>query len=243
MKKSNPALKQLLVVCICAVLFSCNNNAEKKEDATKAPADSTTSTTASPAPAVFTPFDVMEISHKVKDYDKWRPLFNTDSTARRTSGMEDIVVGREIDNRNNVLIALKISDIQKAKDFGTDPRLKAVMEKGGVLSKPVIQFFHVIRFNPKSKEKQWVRVTHRVKDFDAWLKVFDNEGTENRASQGLIDVALGRGIDDPNIVALVFDIKDMTKAKASIFSEEKKKLMMSAGVEGKPDIKFYQTAE
>jgi len=117
------------------------------------------------------------------------------------------------------------------------------MEKGGVLSKPVIQFFHVIRFNPKSKEKQWVRVTHRVKDFDAWLKVFDNEGTENRASQGLIDVALGRGIDDPNIVALVFDIKDMTKAKASIFSEEKKKLMMSAGVEGKPDIKFYQTAE
>ncbi|HTF29106.1 MAG TPA: hypothetical protein VK625_09695, partial [Flavitalea sp.] len=189
------------------------------------------------------PFDVMEISHTVKDYEKWRPLFNTDSTARRASGLEDIVVGRNVDNPNDILIALKTSDVQKAKDFGADPRLKAVMTKGGVVSKPEIQFFHVIRFNPESKEKQWVRVTHRVKDFEAWLKVFDNEGTANRAGQGLIDVALGRSIENPDIVTLVFDITDMQKAKTAIQSEEKKKLMSSAGVVGAPKIEFYRTAE
>ncbi|MEP7163327.1 MAG: hypothetical protein ABI741_01470 [Ferruginibacter sp.] len=240
MRKINLAFTLL----IASMLFSCND--DKKETAkeeTTTSADTATSMKMSPGPAAFTPFDVAEISHSVKDYAKWRPFFDADSTNRKASGLELMVVGRSIDKPNNVIIALQVSDLQKAKDFSGNPKLKEVMDKAGVISKPDIQFFHIIRFNPDSKEKQWVRVTHRVKDFDEWLKVFDNEGTANRASQGLIDVALGRGIDDPNIVTLVFDIKDMAKAKASILSEEKKKLMMSAGVEGVPTIGFYSTAE
>ena len=117
------------------------------------------------------------------------------------------------------------------------------MEKGGVKSKPRFDFWKVIRMDPEAKEKQWILVTHKVKDFDAWLKVFDAEGSASRASQGLIDVALGQGIDDPNLVHIVFDTKDMAKAKASINSEEKKKLMQSAGVQGMPKIEYYNTAE
>lgn len=233
----------IFTLCMTAMLFSCNN--EKKETAKEEPvqtADTATTMKVAPEPA-FTPFDIAEISHAVKDYDKWRPLFNADSAARKASGMEDIVVGRGIDKPNDVMVALKVSDVQKAKDFAADPRLKAVMEKGGVVSKPAVEFFHVLRFDAASKEKQWVVVTHKVKDFDAWLKVFDTEGTAARAAQGLIDVVLARGIDDSNMVHLVFDIKDLAKAKASILSEEKKKLMMSAGVEGKPVIEFYSTVE
>ena len=82
-------------------------------------------------------------------------------------------------------------------------------------------------------------VTHKVKDFDAWLKVYNGEGTAARESQGMVDVALGRGIDDPSVVHIVFDITDMAKAKAAIVSPEKKKLMMSAGVIGEPHIEIY----
>jgi hypothetical protein len=117
------------------------------------------------------------------------------------------------------------------------------MDKAGVNSKPSTVFYRVIRFDQTQNEKQWVLVTHKVKDFDAWVKVFDTEGTAKRAEEGLYDVVLARGIDDPNLVHLVFDIKDMAKAKASILSEEKKKLMMSAGVEGTPKIEFYSTAD
>jgi hypothetical protein len=245
MKKS---FQSLLAICFATTMFSCNNSADTAKDSSK---DTTKATdtvaaapvAATPAPAAFTPFDVVEISHTVKDYAKWRPAFNTDSTARKASGMSDIVVGRETGKPNNILIALNVSDMQKAKDFAASPRLKDVMSKNGVISKPVVDYFHVIRFNPDSKEKQWVLVTHKVKDFDAWLKIFDNEGTANRAGQGLIDVALARGINDPNIVHIVFDIKDMAKAKASILSEEKKKLMMSAGVIGAPKIQFYTSAD
>lgn len=235
----------LLTLGLTIALFSCNNSAEPKEATQKAVDSPVTATAAkpAPAPAAFTPFDVAEITHTVKDYAIWRPLFNSDSTARKASGMQDLVVARGFEKTNDIQVTLTVSDIQKAKAFAADPRLKEVMAKGGVISKPTVEFFHIIRFNPDSKEKQWVVVTHKVKDFDAWVKVFDNEGTANRASQGLIDVVLARGIDDPNIVQLVFDIKDMAKARASILSEEKKKLMMSAGVEGKPKIEFYTAAE
>ena len=235
-------IKLLLTVCLAAIIFSCNNAAEQKAETDK-PADSTVANAQAPAPAAFEPFDIVEISHAVKDYAKWRPAFNTDSVARKASGMEDIVVGRGLDNPNSLLIALKASDISKAKAFAADPRLKEVMEKNGVISKPDVEYYHVIRFNPDSKEKQWVLVTHKVKDFDAWLKVFDGEGAATRASFGLIDVVLSRGVDDQNMVHIVFDIKDMAKAKARMNDPALKKLMMDAGVEGPPKITFYTTAE
>jgi len=234
--------RPLLTACLATALFSCNNSAEKKEAPAKA-ADTTVATATPPAPAAFTPFDVLEITHTVKDYAVWRPLFNSDSTSRKASGMEDIVVGRGLEKNNDLVVVLKVSDVQKAKAFAADPRLKAVMDKGGVISKPDAAFFHVIRFNADSKEKQWVVVTHKVKDFDAWVKVFDAEGAATRASNGMIDVVLARGIDDPSIVHLVFDIKDMAKAKARMNSPELKKIMMDAGVEGMPKIAFYTSAE
>lgn len=234
---------KLLSFGMMVLLFSCTGT--KKEEPTEVPVvptDTAITMKAAPEP-VFVPFDLAEIEHTVKDYDKWRPFFNADSSVRKSNGLEDIVVGRGIDKANNLVIAMKVNDLAKARAFSADPKLKEVMNKAGVTSKPAIGFFHVLRFDSKQDEKQWVLVTHKVKDFDAWLKVFDNEGSANRASQGLYDVVLARGIDDSSLVHLVFDIKDMARAKASLLSEEKKKLMMSAGVEGVPKIEFYSTAE
>jgi hypothetical protein len=233
----------LLAICLAAALFSCNNAEPKKEAEKEMDSAVATTTAPTPVPAAFTPFDIEEITHTVKDYATWRPVFNADSTARKASGMQDIVVGRGLDKNNNIMVALQIADVAKAKAFSTDPRLKAAMEKGGVISKPGVDFFHVLRFNPDSKEKQWVVVTHKVKDFDAWVKGFDAEGSATRASSGLIDVLLARGIDDSSIVHIVFDIKDMAKAKARMSSPDLKKIMMDAGVLGVPKIEFYTTAE
>jgi len=243
MKKISQTFKLAISVTIASMLFSCNsgNKETSKEEAVQK--TDTATTTAQAATPAFTPFDVVEINHTVKDYAKWRVAFNNDSTARRASGLEDIVVGRGLDNANDLSVVLKASDVAKAKAFAADPRLKDVMEKNGVISKPDISYFHVIRFNPDSKEKQWVMITHKVKDFDAWLKVFDGEGTAGRAAYGLVDVALARGIDDPSVVHVVFDIKDMAKAKARMSDPALKKLMTDAGVVSEPKIGFYTSAE
>lgn len=236
------ALQVTLACIIAATVFSCGGSATKATTDTTKAAD-TSKKAAAVAPAMAAPFDIVEIVSTVKDYAKWRPGYNGDSTNRKTAGMQDIVVGRSVDSTNSILVAEKISDVAKAKTFAISPALRDSMKKHGVISKPEIEYFHVIRFNPDSKEKQWVIVTHKVKDFDAWVKVYDGEGKEKRASQGMVDVLLARGIDDPNLVHIVFDVTDRAKAKAAIFSDEKKKLMMSAGVMGVPTIKFYTTAE
>jgi hypothetical protein len=241
MKLFNRLFAPMLALGLIVAMYSCNSNEATTEEPKKAEDTATTATP--PPPPAFTPFDVAEISHSVKDYAKWRPFFDTDSVNRKASGLDNIVIATETDKPNNVLIVLNVSDMKKAKDFAADPRLKDVMGKAGVVSKPVVQFFHVIRFDPEAKEKQWVAITHKVKDFDAWLKVYDGEGTAKRASEGMADAVLARGVDDPNLVHIVFDIKDMVKAKAALFSEEKKNLMTSAGVEGKPVITFYQSKD
>ena len=236
-------MQKLFSIGMALLLFSCNET--KKEEATEAGVpvtDSTASSKVNPEP-VFQPFDIVEIAHTVKDFDKWKPVFINDSTARKESGLSELVLGRGMDNPNEMRVVLECADLAKAKAFMADPRLKAVMEKGGVNTKPDVQFYKIVRFNPDAKEKKWVIIDHKVKDFDAWLKVFDQEGDAKRAEEGLFDAALGRGIDDPNLVHIVFDVKDVEKAKASLNSADKIKLMQSAGVEGKPMIKFYNTAE
>lgn len=184
MKRKSWAIAALAILALVA----CNNAGDKTTPSTTDSSSATPATAmAEPAASkLAAPFDIVEINHTVKDYDKWRPAFNSDSTARKASGLEDMVVARSVDNPNSLLVTLKVSDMEKAKAFAADPRLKDVMEKNGVISKSDINYFHVIRVNPDSKENQWVQITHKVKDFDAWVKVFDAEGTATRASFGLV---------------------------------------------------------
>lgn len=221
------------------LMQSCTDAPEQQADAT--PLADTISET--PAAPVFEPFDVLQIGHTVKDYAVWKKAFDADSSARTASGLEFRLIGRNMENENDLLIFLNVADVAKAKAFAADPRLKDVMEKNGVTSKPEFHYMHMVRFNPDAKEKTRVMITHRVKDFDAWLKVYDSEGPAARAAEGLYDRALAQEIDDPNLVHIVFDVKDVAQAKASIGSDTKKALMMSAGVEAPPTITFYTQAE
>jgi hypothetical protein len=231
------------VTMLAMLVFAACNNAPDKTAASPA-TDSTKDTAAAPAmkPA-FKPFDVLEVTHTVKNYAKWKVGFDSDSGARKASGLEFMVIGRGMKDSNSVLIALNASDLQKARDFGASPRLKDVMKKNGVISKPEAHFFHVLQFNPDSKEKQWVTISHKVKDFDAWFKVFNDEGPAARAVYGLVDVAVARDIDDSSMVHIVFDIKDMEKAKARFADPALKKMLTDAGVIGTPKFEFYTTGE
>jgi hypothetical protein len=231
----------LMLIPVMLAVAACSSSGGQKASTTN---DSTVLTNAeTQEPPEFKPFDIVERSLTVKDYALWRPLFNSDSTSRKESGMELIVVGRGLEQHNELVTYLKVTDLQKAKAYFANPRLKPLMEKAGILSKPNTEFFHVIRFDSDAKEKQWVTITHKVKDFDAWLKVFDTEGSATRATFGLQDVVLARGIEDQNLVFIVFDIKDMIKAKARMGDPALQKLMMDAGVEGPPKIRFYADGE
>lgn len=241
--------KSILVLSIAGLLFSCNNDGgNKKDDASKTQADSsaaTTSTTVATTPTGPTlPMDVVTIYHSVKDYNQWRPGFDADSVARLANGLSLIAVEKSADKPNDVKIVLAASDMAKAKSFTTDPRLKEVMGKLGVISKPIVNFWSIIRYNTENQKTGGARIefVHKAKNFDAWLKVFDAEGPATRAANGMSDLALGRGVDDPNMVHLVFAVTDIAKVKARLADPTLKKLMEEAGVIGAPTITFYNDA-
>lgn len=242
MTRRKGLLTALPTLILAAALFSCNSGDDKK--AAPAPADTTVSATPTPmADTSFKPFNAMLLTHNVKDFKIWETAFRNDSAVRIANGIKVDLVSRNMDNPNSVFIATTVDDVAKAKALLADPAMAAAMQKGGVTSKPEVEYFKILRLNMAAKEKTWVKITLRVKDFDTWLKAYDAEGVAARNAQGMNDAVLGRGLDDPNLVMIVFDIKDMSKAKAAIASEEKKKLMMSAGVEGMPEITFYQDPE
>ena len=241
----------LLATCFAIALAACNNSADTAKaaaDITKMDTTKMDTAKAAPAPvaapALAAPFDVAEANETLKDFAAWKPAFDSGEANRKAAGLEKIALSQVMDKPNSIQIVLKVADVQKAKDFYTSPKMKEVMQKAGVIAKSQFNFFHVIRFNADSKEKQWVEVTHKVKNFDAWVKVYDAEGAEKRKSEGMVEVAMARGMGaDSNNVQLVFDITDMAKAKAAIASAGKKKLMTSAGVMGMPKIVYYKSVD
>lgn len=239
MKKIN----LLIALSISLGIASCNNGSEKKATAeTKDTATSNSNEPANTGPTL--PMDVITIYHTVKDYNQWRPGFDADSVARNASGLSFVAVEKSADKPNNVKIVLAPSDMVKAKAFIADPRLKNVMDKLGVISKPVINFWSIIRFNVEKRIPggALIELTLKVKDFDAWVKVFDGEGPARRAADGWEDIVMGRGKDDPNMVHLVFGVTDMAKLKVRLADPALKKLMEEAGVVGAPTITFYNDA-
>lgn len=240
--------KSILAISFAGILFACNSNPADKKDEVKVSTDSSaTSKTTSVAPTPAgpkLPMDVVTIYHSVKDYKTWRMAFDGDSTRRKEAGFSFVAVEREAEKSNNVKIVLAVSDLAKAKAFASDPGLKDAMAKGGVTSKPEMKYWKIVRFNPENQKGLDTRleIVHKVKNFDAWLKGYDAEGSATRAANGMNDVALGRGIDDSTLVHIVFEVNDLAKVKARLADPALKKIMMDAGVVGMPSITFYKDA-
>jgi hypothetical protein len=236
MKNVKKFLSPLLILVFTVAFLSCKNNkTEKVESEEEMAMDADT------AVAAFEPFKLIVIKHKVADYDIWRKEYDAHDSVRQAYGIRHFVVGRGIYDSNTIIVMDVMNDVMKAKEFSVMPSLKEAMKKAEVTGKPEFGYYDVIRYDDsKINIRERLMVTHHVKDFDAWLKVYDAEGLTKRMEEGFIDRGMARNLDDPNMVTVVFAISDLEKAKASISSEEKKKMMMDAGVEGDPQMFYYK---
>ena len=231
------------MTCIVAAMAlpSCNSS-DKKTDSTTT--DSTSmkhdsATTATPAK----PDNILVVMHKVKDFDKWLPVFESDDSAQRAAGLTRTLIGRGTDDPSMVLIGFKMADYDKAKAMGSSPELKAKMEKGGVIGAPMMHFENMqVMDTTTNSMTDRVIIFHKVKDYDAWKKSFDDH-KDARKNNGLTDRGVGYGFDDKSNVVVVLAINDMKKARAFSTSPELKAKMDSAGVVGKPDMFYYHVVK
>ena len=185
-------------------------------------------------------YKAIMVKHSVASYPAWKEVYMGHDSVRQAYGITPMFIARGSEDTTTVLVMNKLTDVQKAKDFAASPDLKMVMEKAGVTGPPTVAFLDVVRDDTSSiPQNDRLMVVHKVKDYDTWLKAYDGEGRATRAANGLLDRGLAREIDDPNMVYVVFAVTDKAKAMARMQSEELKKLMTDAGIEGPPSFYFY----
>jgi heme-degrading monooxygenase HmoA len=78
-------------------------------------------------------------------------------------------------------------------------------------------------------------IRQNVKDFEAWKKVFDEDGS-NRKMAGSKGGHVFRALDDPNNVFVLLEFENQEKANKFMNSDRLKETMKNAGVLGKPDV-------
>ncbi len=229
-------LTKLLFSAILVLSVSCNSGGDK----TAKTADSTVAV-AKPAPAP--PPEIMTVKHKVANYAKWKPGYDSGDSMRAANGLHSYVIARGVEDSNLLLVAMRMDNVDKAKAFAGSPELKEAMKKHGVASTPEIDYLHSV-MNDTTAIQQTVRVMikHKVKDWDAWKKAFDDH-KQTRMDAGLTDRVVAYTVGDNHMVTLVFAVADMAKAKAFMKSKDLADKMKAGGVEGPPSIFFYRVVQ
>jgi quinol monooxygenase YgiN len=84
-------------------------------------------------------------------------------------------------------------------------------------------------------------VHHKVQDYLAWRKVFD-ETTLARTRFGSTGQQVYRSPSDPNEITILTEWKDISQARDYTQSNEMKEAMHNAGVISQPDVMFLDEA-
>lgn len=189
---------------------------------------------------ITTPQNVEVVTHKVADYAKWFAAYESHDSARQAAGIHNYVIGRGLMDSNVVTVVLRVDDATKAKAFATAPGLKAAMQKGGVVGTPMMSSVtETWQDTAKIETTLRSRATYTIKDWDAWLKGFE-DGKQERIDNGILDRALGHDPDDNKKVYVVTALSDSAKAFAYYKSDGLKKRMQAGGVIGEPVRFIYR---
>jgi len=85
----------------------------------------------------------------------------------------------------------------------------------------------------------YLLIRHKVSDFSEWKRGYDAH-LPKRTEAGLTEEHLLRGATDANEVVLLFQAKDLNRAKTFAESPDLRQTMQNVGVLDKPDIYFLE---
>ncbi len=82
----------------------------------------------------------MFIRHRVADFGKWKSVFDDHEGTRVDFGVTSHSVHRDADDPNVVIIAMRVADIARAKEFVSSDDLRSTMERAGIEGPPEFWF-------------------------------------------------------------------------------------------------------
>jgi len=227
----------LLFTAAVGLLFtSCSGGSSEKTTTTDSTAaDTTVAAVKPPSTIVTTPEFMGIVIHKVANYAKWLPAYESDDSLRLANGIHNYVIGRGLMDTNTVMVAVKITDTAKAFAFMKDSRLKAVMKKSGVTSvvsmSVILAVWQDTAMLPPGTIR--ARTTYTVKDWDVWLKNFE-DGKQERMDNGILSRVVSHDAMDNHKISLVTAVTDTAKAFAYYKSDKLKARFIAGGATTPP---------
>lgn len=83
------------------------------------------------------------VSHKIADFGKWKPVFDSDEKQRKSFGVNVKKLFRAVDDPNDIHILFEAPDETSAKACIERPLLKELMLNAGVVSEPVFKILNL----------------------------------------------------------------------------------------------------
>ena len=243
--KSSSFLHVALFSMFLFGMVSCGGASDDKTNqATDSVANDTAAaaTTVAASTIVSAPQNMMVVTHKVKDFDKWLASYEAHDSMKLANGIHNYVIGRSVKDPNMILVATKVDDLEKAKAFGKSADLKQAMQKGGVTN-PVFSLITMTYQDTGNVSTDLrSRTTFTVKDWDKWQRTFDST-RQIRLDNGLIDRAYGHDADNDKKVTLVLAVTDTAKANAFWKSQQLKELRAGSGAIGEPERFMFRVVK
>lgn len=85
------------------------------------------------------------MTHKVKDWDVWKKVFEEHKQTRIDAGLSDRAIGYSVDDNHMVTVVCSVNDKQKADAFMASKDLKDKMAAAGVEGPPSIFYYNVVQ--------------------------------------------------------------------------------------------------
>jgi heme-degrading monooxygenase HmoA len=82
------------------------------------------------------------MQQEVADYEKWRTVFDSMESVRRSAGARSDRVFRHVDNPNAVTLLIAWDDVESAQNWMGDARLRAALKEAGVMGQPNIFYLN-----------------------------------------------------------------------------------------------------
>ena len=80
------------------------------------------------------------VKHRNSDFDKWKAVFDSNEPARRAAGVTGHSLHRDADDPDVTIVALRVKDLAKAREFATSDELREVMKRAGAEGPPEMWF-------------------------------------------------------------------------------------------------------
>lgn len=88
----------------------------------------------------------------------------------------------------------------------------------------------------------YIEVQHTVEDYAKWREGFDKHAAARQAAGATDEAYVMRSVDNPNQITALLGWNDLEQARVFTQSASLKEAMQNAGVIGRPEVRFLQSA-